>query len=74
MSRRQWSRSEVRWTWGCCLLPVGLFFAVVVVVSAALFNALSLGGGLGEGMLYGLAVVGGMGYLLYAVYKRNNRS
>src|SRR5829696_3803903 len=71
LSRRRRPRVEEPWAVGCCAGPVFLFFAAVIVLSAALFNALIFGGGLGEGMVYGLIVVGGIVWLLYAVGKRS---
>jgi len=71
LSRLRRPRVEEPWAVGCCAGPVFLFFAAVIVLSAALFNALIFGGGLGEGMVYGLIVVGGIVWLLYAVGKRS---
>jgi hypothetical protein len=70
MSRRGTPRrlSEEPWAvWSCALPTVGCL-VVLTVVTTALWTFF-LGGGLGEGMIYGLVVVGGIVCLLYAVAK-----
>jgi hypothetical protein len=56
----------VQW---CCLLPTSLFLVVVFVFSIAVLNESLFSGGFGEGLVYGLVVIGGFGCLVYAVAK-----
>jgi hypothetical protein len=72
MSRRRRPRTfrEDPWVmWPCCVLPMIFFLVVSVLISTALITYF-LGGGLGEGMVYGLVVLGGIVSLIYAVAKR----
>ena len=43
--------------------------AVLFVITVAFANVMILGGGLGEGLIYGLVGIGGFVCLLYAVAK-----
>lgn len=72
--RRRWSASEgrpwrasedplVQW---CCLLPTTLLLVVFFEFSIAVFNEMFLGGSFGEGLVYGLVVIGGAVGLVYA--------
>jgi hypothetical protein len=46
-----------------------LFLVVVFVFSIAVLNESLFSGGFGEGLVYGLVVIGGFGCLVYAVAK-----
>jgi restriction system protein len=62
---RPWRASEdplVQW---CCLLPTTLLLVVFFVFSIAVFNEIFLGGSFGEGLVYGLVVIGGAVGLVY---------
>jgi hypothetical protein len=65
----RWRASEdplVQWGWG---LPTTLLLVVLFVFSIAVFNEMFLGGSFGEGLVYGLVVIGGAVGLVYAAAK-----
>jgi len=51
------------------MVPTLLVLLALFVCSIAGFNVLLFDGDFGEGMIYGLAVIGGFGCLVYAVAK-----
>ena len=71
--RRPRTFSEDPWVvWPCCILPTLVFLGGGVVFLTAVWTEV-FGGGFGEGMVYGLVVLGAIVGLLYAVHKRYNR-
>jgi len=72
--RRRWRASEGRpwrasedplWVWGCAGPSLGCL-VILFVCSIAVLNELFFGGSFGEGLVYGLVVIGGAVGLVYA--------